>query len=128
MGISIELYRNRIGSFNSYSLVSRSSQSSKSTTTLLSSWSRRVAIFMSLTICLTLFAIPVSQAPTVRTVPSSPCPPCSSAPCSSTELCRSNFQHNSAWLPPWPPPWQSSSPPWPKVSEFNFIRKASHLD
>ena len=142
MGVSIELYRSRIGTFNSYSTVSRANHSALSTSTSQTSWSRRIAIFLSFTICLTIFAVAVHQAAdlnlgiqTLHSPPRTPSTCFSAGPCaipgcwppwpppwappwqsspSILNQCQ-NVPVKTQWPPSsaWPPSWQSSSPPWP---------------
>ena len=115
MGVSIELYRSRIGTFNSYSTVSRANQSAMNIlSTTETSWSRRIALVLSFTICLSIFAVAVNQAADlnlgIQTLHS---PLCTPPACVSTGPCSisagwvpgtSYFHQYFLWPPPWPHP------------------------
>ena len=116
MGVTIDLYRSRIGTFNSQYLRKKSGHSASTTSlTPLTSWSRRIALVVSFTFFLTLFAAAAQQATCqearIYPLPSSPGPACCSSTCpwpSAADLVPAT-QHCSLWLPPWPPPWQMST-------------------
>ena len=124
MGVSIDVYRNRIGTFNSCSIINRKNQSSATTsTTSLASWARRIAMLLTFTACFTLFAVAAHHAAGSKTrvqlsLPQHP-PPCPSCSSSSGQWSRvlcweledHFFLHYSLWPPPWPPPRQPPGPP-----------------
>ena len=100
MGVSIEVYRSRIGTFSSNSSAHRGSSSSShtSSTSAPTSWTRLFFMLVCLTACLTLFTVSAYQVASLhsRANPSASTPACSSStPCPSVKI-TGQFQSNLA--------------------------------
>ena len=135
MGISIELYRSRIGTFGSYSMkqnkkLTNSCTSSASTTSFSKSIAKMFAVALFFTICIVDFKADSLHS---RTIPP-PCPTSpayypSSGPCTTlagkppTVL----SPQSPIWLPPWPPPWHSAAAEEPFMNENSLLHSTSWL-
>ena len=118
--ISIEAYRIRIGTFGSCSKVSRctSSSPSSNTSSISTSKTRLVVMFISFSFCFSLLTLAVHKTAIlhsrIRLLQPPPSPACDPSACPCPTMSGPvpkipSLQKYFLWLPPWPPPSQPHS-------------------